>query len=396
VPGHLAHGQQPGLRHVAGLPFAGLAHIQQQRARPDQGRGRPRTHLGRGRVGRCLPHHRQPSVLPGAVTAGQVRHVAEPGRGQHARRDNRPVAAARVHQDRGEAVERVRQLNEAGQRDFPRFWEGAAGGLGGFTDIDKLQGRFQPLQFGELLDAQPGAHFDQVRPGGERRREIVKLPSHPVIPGMTQPRGCFGRVLHSAGQHDIPSSGNTARVHSSKRPRKPMLTAPRTCPAINSAAPRTSSSTAPASWRDNTSAIGSSARSRSGTTSPRSRNTGPAPPACAAAGPPSPAPELVISTGTTPPAPRTRPDCQCAGASCGHLSFAAVGGEPSPSPGPVPGQAKTRPHRGAAHVLPPGSAADLRQARCLRPHHTPRSIRPATARSEPRKKAHNSAVPGDS
>jgi hypothetical protein len=81
VPGHLAHGQQPGLRHVAGLPLAGLAHIQQQRTRLGQRRGRARAHLGRGGgLGRCLPHHPQPSTVPSAVPAEQVGYVAEPGR----------------------------------------------------------------------------------------------------------------------------------------------------------------------------------------------------------------------------------------------------------------------------------------------------------------------------
>jgi hypothetical protein len=205
VPGHLAHRQQQGLRHMAGLPLARLAHIQQQRARVHQRRGRARPHLRRrGGVWGRLPHHPQPSTLPGAVAASQVRHVGEPGRLQHARRNQGAVARIGIHQDRGGAVERVRQLNEAGQRDFPRPRQGAAGGLGGIADIDQLQGRFQPLQLGELLDAQPGTRLDHPGPGGKHRRKVVKLAGHPVIPGMTQPGRCFGRELGITGQHDIP------------------------------------------------------------------------------------------------------------------------------------------------------------------------------------------------
>ena len=48
MAGHLAHGQQPGLRHVAGLPLIGLAHVDHQRARIDQRRSHARTHLGCG------------------------------------------------------------------------------------------------------------------------------------------------------------------------------------------------------------------------------------------------------------------------------------------------------------------------------------------------------------
>jgi hypothetical protein len=62
LPGHLAHGQQPGLRHVAGLPLARLAHVQQQRTRIHQRRRRARTHLGRGRVGAASCTTRSPAA----------------------------------------------------------------------------------------------------------------------------------------------------------------------------------------------------------------------------------------------------------------------------------------------------------------------------------------------
>ena len=191
------------------------------------------------------------------------------------------------------------------------------------------------------------------------------------------------------------SSGNTAPAHSSKRPRKPMLTAPRTCPAVNSAGRRTSSSTAPASWRAKTSAIGSRARSCPGTTSPGSGRL-------------FPAPELLISTGTPPPAPRTRPDRHCPGASCGHLSCAAVGGEPSPSPRAVPGRAKNAPasrHRppssaGLRRRPPPGPLPSAQHAPGpgapnggIHPVLDPPGHSQTRAMTEG---THNSAVPGDS